>query len=538
MRFDYSKIAFAVIPAAFIVLLFIQHAETQVIIPPPFPGAGDLPTATVSGTDKVLIGDVDDDNELKTVTAQSIADLGGGGGGGGSALDSRTATNSVNMGGYNISNVTNLQFAGGVGTQGTLSWNADEDTLDLVEGDAVLQLGQELHIHARNDTGSTISNGTIVAFAGTIGASSRIKVSPFLADGNTDIHRIVGVATHDISDGADGKITHFGKVRNLDTSAYASGAELYASSTSAGAFVTNAPSSPGQAVVIAFVVNSHASVGSIEVLPNWSDENAYTVDTDTALDNRTATNSVNMGSFNITNVGTVDGRDLGSDGSKLDGIESLATADQSDAEIESAYNAQVDQVSAGEVTAGTETAIRRFSPKDVADIAAAHGGGGGSTPPREYNLPAIGAPPYGGVSGSEAMAEQTVFATNSLSIVTLNFDDDATEIIGPYYLAMPNNIDTGTNFSVTYYSWGDASGDVTVALGYEIGGLSDPTWVTNTLTVTTNYADFGQNTFTFDINPADREHTRWFIKRAADHYGDTSAGDWNLVNTLIEVPRE
>ena len=48
-----------------------------------------------------------------------------------------------------------------------------------------------------------------------------------------------------------------------------------------------------------------------------------------------------------------------------------------DAEIETAYNNQVDQVSSGEKTAGTETAIRRFSPKDVADMAGTHGGGGG-----------------------------------------------------------------------------------------------------------------------------------------------------------------
>ena len=34
------------------------------------------------------------------------------------------------------------------------------------------------------------------------------------------------------------------------------------------------------------------------------------------------------------------------------------------------------QVSAAEITAGTETGLRSYSPKDVADMAAAHGGGG------------------------------------------------------------------------------------------------------------------------------------------------------------------
>lgn len=39
-----------------------------------------ISSATVAGTDKVLVQDADDSDNLKTVTAQSIADLGGGGG--------------------------------------------------------------------------------------------------------------------------------------------------------------------------------------------------------------------------------------------------------------------------------------------------------------------------------------------------------------------------------------------------------------------------------------------------------------------------
>lgn len=50
---------------------------------------------------------------------------------------------------------------------------------------------------------------------------------------------------------------------------------------------------------------------------------------------------------------------------KIDGVESGATADQSDAEIATAYANEVAQVSAGEIAAGTETGIRRFSPADV-----------------------------------------------------------------------------------------------------------------------------------------------------------------------------
>jgi hypothetical protein len=75
---------------------------------------------------------------------------------------------------------------------------------------------------------------------------------------------------------------------------------------------------------------------------------------------------------NITLTGTVDGRDVAADGTKLDGIESGATADQTDAEIETAYNNRVAQVSSAERTAGTATAIKRFAPADIKSMIDTH----------------------------------------------------------------------------------------------------------------------------------------------------------------------
>ena len=49
--------------------------------------------------------------------------------------------------------------------------------------------------------------------------------------------------------------------------------------------------------------------------------------------------SPDFGSQNIATSGTVDGRDVSADGTKLDGIESGATADQTNAEIKTAYEA-------------------------------------------------------------------------------------------------------------------------------------------------------------------------------------------------------
>jgi hypothetical protein len=69
--------------------------------------------------------------------------------------------------------------------------------------------------------------------------------------------------------------------------------------------------------------------------------------------------SPDFGSQNIVTTGTVDGRDVSADGTKLDGIEAGATADQTNAEIKTAYeaNANTNEFSDAEQTklAGIET---------------------------------------------------------------------------------------------------------------------------------------------------------------------------------------
>lgn len=74
---------------------------------------------------------------------------------------------------------------------------------------------------------------------------------------------------------------------------------------------------------------------------------------------------------NITTSGTVDGRDLSTDGTKLDGIETGATADQTDAEIETAYNNQVAIMSQAEAEAGVSTTAKRVTPQRISQAIAA-----------------------------------------------------------------------------------------------------------------------------------------------------------------------
>ena len=51
----------------------------------------------------------------------------------------------------------------------------------------------------------------------------------------------IGIATEDIGADSDGKVTHFGKVRGIDTSGYTEGDILWLSTTAAGEFTTTEP---------------------------------------------------------------------------------------------------------------------------------------------------------------------------------------------------------------------------------------------------------------------------------------------------------
>jgi hypothetical protein len=72
-----------------------------------------------------------------------------------------------------------------------------------------------------------------------------------------------------------------------------------------------------------------------------------------------------------TITGTVNTRNMVADGSKLDDIEDNATRDQTDTEIETAYNNRVAVVSQIEAETGTATTVRRWTAQRVAQAVAA-----------------------------------------------------------------------------------------------------------------------------------------------------------------------
>lgn len=122
-----------------------------------------------------------------------------------------------------------VRLTGGSGSQGLMTWNTDEETVDIVQNGATLQVGQEVQVHVKNQTGALIPDGTPVYVTGTLGSSGRLTVAPMIADGSIEAKYFLGITTEDIGDGEDGKVTTFGKIRGLNTSAYAEGTTLYVS---------------------------------------------------------------------------------------------------------------------------------------------------------------------------------------------------------------------------------------------------------------------------------------------------------------------
>ena len=159
--------------------------------------------------------------------------------------------------------------ATGAAGAGEFIWNADEGTADLGlnGGTTILQLGQETHYRVINKTASTITNGTLCMYDGTLGASGQIKVKPWVGGSNPAL--LMGIATADIAVDARGYVTNFGKVRGIDTSGspygetWISGDILYAGPS--GGLTNVMPTAPNTKSVVAAVVYASASNGELLV---------------------------------------------------------------------------------------------------------------------------------------------------------------------------------------------------------------------------------------------------------------------------------
>jgi hypothetical protein len=153
--------------------------------------------------------------------------------------------------------------------QGTMYWDEDDNTVDIILNGYIMKVGEDLFYPVKNQTGSSIPKGTNVGFAGTLGMSGRLLITPYLANGANPTSRYMGVTAETIGNGADGKVLWFGRIRGINTNAFNEGDILYASTSSAGAFQTTLPVAPNNIVEVAAVVTKSSTQGVIFVRPQF-----------------------------------------------------------------------------------------------------------------------------------------------------------------------------------------------------------------------------------------------------------------------------
>ena len=151
---------------------------------------------------------------------------------------------------------------------GRLFWdNADGNqtlSVGMAGGNVVQQIGQETFYRVKAT--SAITNGQVVMFTGTLGASGALTGAPATGlDANTGIY-VMGVATENIALNEWGYVTAFGLVRGIDATggaeAWTDGTILYFDPSVAGGLTKNIPVAPNPKVVVAAVVHAAAN-GSI-----------------------------------------------------------------------------------------------------------------------------------------------------------------------------------------------------------------------------------------------------------------------------------
>jgi hypothetical protein len=160
---------------------------------------------------------------------------------------------------------------------GQLCWSEQDQTLNLQHPNGVTQqIGQETYAKVRNKTGSTIPNGTAVRFAGAEqDGTARLLVAPFQANNVYPSLYGLGITTENIENGADGRVTVWGKVREVNTSAFNVGDVLYVSTTVAGGLTNVKPTAPNNVVPMAAVLRVDSSAGEIFVRPNYEQQKNY-----------------------------------------------------------------------------------------------------------------------------------------------------------------------------------------------------------------------------------------------------------------------
>jgi hypothetical protein len=200
---------------------------------------------------------------LDGITDWSVGDMAVYSGTAWQQIDNTDAVTSVN--GYTGTVVLNAADVGALASITSSDGSIDVSTVgtavDLtvsVNSPASTIVGQ-----VRNQTGATLTRGTVVYISGASG--NKALVSKAIATSDATSAQTYGVITADIANNQNGYATLIGSLGSLDTSAYAEGSQLYLSSTTAGAWTATKQYAPAHLVYVGIVTRSHVNQGTVEI---------------------------------------------------------------------------------------------------------------------------------------------------------------------------------------------------------------------------------------------------------------------------------
>ncbi len=174
-------------------------------------------------------------------------------------------TGSLNMSGsiYNPNSIYFNTTASAITSVGQLGWDDGYGTLDLMlkGGNVNVELGQANVVLIFNDAGTTLNKGEVVYVSGSQGNRPAVKRAIATADGYSAT--TLGFAAESIPAGAEGYVTTFGFINNINTNGNTGGAPVWLSPTVAGGWTTTKPVAPEHTVLLGYIVRVSNTVGSI-----------------------------------------------------------------------------------------------------------------------------------------------------------------------------------------------------------------------------------------------------------------------------------
>jgi hypothetical protein len=151
--------------------------------------------------------------------------------------------------------------------KGTMYWDINDDVINVILNNSIQKIGEHSFYPVRNQTGVLIPKGTGVRFSGTVIDSTKLLIEPFIANGSVSSSLFLGLTMEDIDNNADGKVTWFGRLDNINTNSFNQNDQLYASTTIPGGFQITIPQAPNNIILIGTVIKKSTNQGIIFVRP-------------------------------------------------------------------------------------------------------------------------------------------------------------------------------------------------------------------------------------------------------------------------------